>query len=456
MSNAIGSGLDVSDIVTQLMKIEHKQLDRLNKNKAIYDAQLNSYSGLKGLINQFNTALGSLNSKFNTNSYSVASSSEAVVSAASTGTGILNNGVYQLNVTQVAQSQKVASTAYTSKDTALGLSGTFVVNINSESYGITVNSGDSLETIRDNLNAINDKGFIASILSTTAVDGSAEYHLMLSSNDTGLANTMTFSGSVADSLSLTQEITAAKNAKFTFDGFPVERASNTISDLLDGLVFNLNGTTGAATLQVTTNTNIKIDTIKSGVQAVVDAFNAVVSEIDYNQSTSTLRDSSYSLVKSQMKNAMNKVMQTGTVQSILDLGIKSADSQTLSNKDGVQYVSIGKLQLDTAKLATQLRDNFHNVKQFFTAADTGLIASAQATVNGFTEPTGTISNREGIIHNQDRLVDARVEHEEDRLETVKASLVKQYSALDSYIQRYQHISDMLTNQLAALDSFHKK
>ena len=60
-------------------------------------------------------------------------------------------------------------------------------------------------------------------------------------------------------------------------------------------------------------------------------------------------------------------------------------------------------------------------------------------MRGFTESSGTISNREAIINSQERFLDDRVMHESDRLDSVRTNLIKQYSALDSYIQHYQQI-----------------
>lgn len=441
MSNT-SSGLDVSDIVTQLMKIEHKSLDRLNKNKSIYDAQLKSYDDLKGLLSKFTQTLDQLDRTFKNNTYTVHSSEETIFSVASTG-GTLSTGVHSLTVSQLAQAHQLAGAPLATKDTALALTGQLGIAVGTASFEISLQSDDSLVTLRDHINqAANNPGVTASILSTTALDGSTEHRLLLSSNETGVANAMMISGDLADSLNVTQILSAPQNAQFTFDSFDVERASNTVSDLMDGLVIHLNGAMGAASLQVSANTSTQIDSAKDGVQAVVEAYNAVIHTIDSNQSSRVLHDSTYALVKSNVASA---------IKPLLNFGVKIAESQKLHNSLGTEYVSNGALKVDPTQLGTQLREHFQLVKNALTVSDTGLIATLHSAVKGLTAHEGTLENREAIISKQGHLIDNRITHEDVRLERVRDQLIRQYSALDTTIQHYQHISDFLTNQIAAWD-----
>ncbi|MEO7031966.1 MAG: flagellar cap protein FliD N-terminal domain-containing protein, partial [Herbaspirillum sp.] len=105
--SAIGTGLDVNSIVTQLMTVESQPLVALAKKEASYQAKLSAFGSLSGALSSFQTALGNL-SDINKFQKQTSSSSDVTIA---TGTASSNAaaGQYDVNVTQLAQRQSLAA-----------------------------------------------------------------------------------------------------------------------------------------------------------------------------------------------------------------------------------------------------------------------------------------------------------------------------------------------------------
>lgn len=454
--NSMSSGIDVNAIVTSLMDVEQLQLARLSKTRSLYELQLKNYTHFNGLLKAFSDSTSHVKSVFNSHSYKVSSSDTNVLNAVLTGKSI-SPGSHTIITDTLAQAHQIASSAFTTKDTALNLIGDLTIQTDAKQFTLTINASDTLETLRDNINtSLNNQGVSAAILATNGADGSAEYRLVLTSKETGLANQMQLSGTGLSLLNLNHEITQAQNATFRFDGFDVVRANNTVSDLLDGITFTLNAAHSSATLAITEDRDNKNSSINNAVKAFVDAYNAVIDTVDKNQSSQTLRDNTYSLVKLRLENTMKQAIGNTDINILADIGITIAASQTLLNDDGVEYVSTGKLTVDTQKLATLLESNYNDVAAFFTTANTGFISHLSNVLIDINKEGGNISSREKIIHQQELQLDNRMGREESRLDVVKEHLIKQYSTLNTFVQRYQQMSNFLEQQLASLSNSYKK
>ncbi len=455
-TGGLSSGLDVNSIVAAMMDVEKITLQRMSKTKAMYDRQLNNYQQATSLVNQFSTAVDNLDSAFKSSLMKITSSDETAVSAVVSGNAE-STGTHTIEISQLATASQIASKAFSTRDQALGIQGTVEMTTGENSFTLDIDPLDTMENIRDHINyALDNQSATASILATTANDGvTPEFRLILTSQQTGLAQALVLSGDAPGALDLTDELAAASDAMFTFDGFDVVRSTNTISDLLDGLTLTLGSANSNVVLTLAPDTINQAENVKKGISGVVDAYNALVDLIDKNQSTKSLRDGTYSLIKLHLQNTMTQVMGSSAIKSWVDMGVVTAPTTTLVNEDGVDYVSTGKLKIDDDLFAAAMQNNYHGIRDFFTASG-GFIATAQAAVTDVTQEGGTISAREGIITQQENVVVHRMEREEDRLDTVKEKLIRQYAALDTFIQLYQQISNFLEQQIESMNHFRSR
>jgi len=192
--SGIGSGIDSDSIIERLMQLESIPITRMQSQQAVLTQRMGLMSALRGQIGNFQSASNALNSASAFQNVSAKSSNEAVATLSSSSGAV--QGVYQLAVSKLAQAQKVTSDAQTDSTTALGVTGSFVVN----GKGVSISATDTLTSIAQKINETNS-GVTASLIN----GGTGNTYLSLSSNSTGAENKMQLadlSGTVLSGLGL--------------------------------------------------------------------------------------------------------------------------------------------------------------------------------------------------------------------------------------------------------------
>ncbi len=388
----IGSGLDVNGIVTKLMSIEQQPLTALNNKVASYQAQLSGYGQIKSALSQFQSAVQGLSSPTQFQSLT-ASLADATVATASASAGA-TPGTYALEVSSLAQAQKLVAAGQASTSAAIGsgtattltfdfgtiaggtLSNGIYTGASFTSNGagtktVTIDaSNNSLSGIRDAINSAN-----IGVSATIVNDGSASpYRLVLTDNTTGISNSMKISVSGDATISsllsqdpasntgqaLTQTVTA-QNANFKIDGVAVTKTSNTVTDAIQGVTLNLTKT------NVGTPTNISVaqDTasVTKAVNTFVTAYNNITQTLAaataYNPTTKQAAlfngNASVSLMQNQISNVLSRPIAGG------------ASAFTVLSQVGVTLQKDGTLAVDSTKLQSALTSNFNDIAGLFAA-----------------------------------------------------------------------------------------
>jgi len=271
----IGSGLDVSSILEQIVEAERVPTEnRLNFKEASLQAELSAYGTLKGAVSTFQSSFGKLTSASLFNSNTVSVSNQDVLSASSSS--IAKAGNYTVEVKSLAQSQTLASISFNNLDDVIG-SGTLSFNFGTTVYdpGTNFVTGDDTYTsftanperssesvVIDNSNntvtGIRDAINNADIgINATVVDDGSGFRLLISSDQQGINNslqvTVNEGGLVADDTDTSglsilafnsvatnaEQTQTASDAELTVNGLTVFREENTISGAISGLVLNL-------------------------------------------------------------------------------------------------------------------------------------------------------------------------------------------------------------------------
>jgi len=386
----IGSNLDVNSIVSQLLSIERQPITVLDRREAGIQAKITAFGTLQGALSSFQTAAQGLSdtSKFLAYNASSGDSTVASLSASSIATA----ASYALDVTTLAQAQKLVTVGQASANATVG-NGTLSFDFGTISGGtfdsvtgkytgagfagnggatktVTIDStNNSLQGIRDAINSANI-GVSASIVNDG--DPATPYRLVLTSTNSGAANSLkiSVSGDAALSNLLAQDVSAggtqnlsqtitAQNATFKVDGVAITKSSNTISDVISGVTINLLKPASSTTLTVSRNTQ----TVQNSVQAFVKAYNDVNSTLTsisaYNaaaqQGAILQGDSSVRNIQNQIRNTLNS--------TIAGLG----GNLTALNQIGVSFLKDGTLSLDSTKLQSAVDNNFTDIPGLFAA-----------------------------------------------------------------------------------------
>jgi flagellar hook-associated protein 2 len=386
-SPGIGTGLDVNNIVSQLMSVESRPLTRLDQKEAAYQAQLSAYGTLKSALSELQSAIGSLRSGALFRGFKATSSDPAVLSASATGRAA--TGSYSLQVSQLAQAQSLAVAGQASITSAIGsgastqirfefgtisggtLSGgvytgaSFAQNGKIPSGSVTIDAtNNSLGGIRDAINSAN-LGVKASIVG----DGSATpYRLVLQPAQTGAAASMriTVTGDAtlqtllgydpAGAQNLTQSL-AAQDASVTINGLAITSASNTLSEAIEGVTLNL-AKTGSATLTLARD--------EAAIQTAVASFVKA-----YNELNTTLAQLGKYDPASKESGPLNGDAVLRSVQARLRAtlsGTLGGDGLATLSQAGIAFQRDGSLKLDAAKLASVASTRAAELEALFAAA----------------------------------------------------------------------------------------
>lgn len=472
---------DVNDIVDRVMAKQYPKYFRLQTAKSAEAIQLSSYGTLRSLFATLQTQMTKVSDAFKTVSLAASSANSAIATATVTSNEV-GVGSHTVVVSQLAQSQRYTSDKnFASKNTALSIDETltFTNTTNSSShFEVDIAPTDSLEKIRDKINNASDNiGVTAAIVSSTGSGGATEYRLVLTEKS-GLENQVTITGDTGNKFDFTQTI-AAKNAMFTFDGLNVEKASNLVTDVMDGLSLSLTGI-GTTTISVNEGSVDMKSKLFGAITDMLAAYNQIMTFLDGNKTvtvkddntkvSTTLESTPFGFIKSRLQNAMNSVVSGfGHVKTIRGAGIVlSPAKQVIDQYDQEKEVTtVGSLNIDTKTYQeygddTQfnwLVDNdFDNLKNFFTDKDNGLFKAINSAIDDKITPndkTGLIWAAEQAIGKIQTQTELSITNEKNRLDTVKGELIDTFSRINGVISYYQTLSDALEKQYAYLNNMIK-
>lgn len=306
-----GSGLDVRNLVDQLVTAEGGPVSsRLDRKEVNIQEGLTAIGTFKGALLDFQASLAPLRKENAFKSINATSSNEEKFTVTANEHAV--TGSYDIEISQLAQSQKLKSQAFVSELDAIG-TGTISIEfgeVNDAKNSFDVNSeiptqhisideeNSSLRGIQQTINQAN-AGVRASIIN----DGTG-YRLILNSEKSGVENSLRISisdddvndedlfglsllaynpiatteveGGTASGKNL-EEASVAKNALFSIDGINISSGQNEIKDSIPGITLNLNKLTeqGIESFKVEKETA----GIKQSIRSFVSSYNELMTTV---------------------------------------------------------------------------------------------------------------------------------------------------------------------------------
>ncbi|PAV27387.1 flagellar cap protein FliD [Tamilnaduibacter salinus] len=367
-SLGVGSGVLNSDLVDQLVAAERKPVEtRLTQETKRTEALISAYGKIRSAVTDVRLPMRQLGSPDALQSFSASSSGDNV--QVSVDSAKASRGNYNLDVTQLASGQSLASGSFVDRDSTTLGQGTLNISVGDKTTNVTIDSSNN--TLQGIANAINDAdaGVSAGVIDTG--DG---YRLVMSSDDTGTANaakisvTDTGDGNNTDASGLSrfafndttqnlEETVTAKDAKMSVNGIEVTRSTNTVEGVVDGLSFTLNDT-GQSQVEVSQDTQAVADK----VQAFVDKFNTLKSTISELTSFSPEAGGSLLTGDSTVRNIENQLSRQLT--SVVP-GLEDANVRSLADVGITTNFQTGQLDFDAQKFQEQLKANPDDVTALF-------------------------------------------------------------------------------------------
>ena len=467
-SAGIGSGLDVNSIVTQLVAIERQPITDLQTKATQIQTQISEFGKQKSALATLRDAASKLTSSDFWGQTTGASSDTSTVNVTTT-TGAAA-GTYAVAVTSLAAAQSTATGVFAGSTATPG-AGTLHIELGSWGTGqtsftpktgatavdITVAATDTLAQVRDKINSAN-----AGVTAIVLTDASGS-RLMMRSTATGTENAFRTSVVDADGTNtnatglsalaydpssaagvMTRTQTAA-NAVATLNGLPITSASNTLTNVVDGVTLKLSGITSAP---VNVNVLQDNDALKKQLQAFADAYNAVqtliTTQTKYDASTKTGGPLQGDGAAVGLQRSLRNL--AGTSSGASSTFARLADAGLGTDATGQMVITAAKLDNALAN-PTELKKLFSNT-DLAVASNNGIGRQFRVLADSFLSVDGSLNTRADGLRQRLDSNKSQQDKLTDRVAQVEKRLRAQYTALDTQMATLNSLSSYVTQQIA--------
>ncbi len=306
-----GSGIDNAALIKQLTELNQApQAARLESRQSLLETQISDYGLLRSAFAQLQTAANGLASRdtFDAKAVSIPNTSLLGITKLEAKAA---PGDYRLNIEQVAQAQSLSSGNFASPNDAVGKgtltlrfgnwsgdgggtggsAGTFAFAVNPEKAGTTITIDDtnnSLIGLRDAINAegigvqatiVSDGGGFRLLI--TAPSGGFNEIELTAEEDSSAAGLAKFNFNAVANADETTETLAqeqdGRDAKVRVNGLLLTRESNRLTDVIEGLEFDIfnSSTTETITINISADKNVA----ETAIRDFVDAYNTFLKDV---------------------------------------------------------------------------------------------------------------------------------------------------------------------------------
>jgi len=315
----------------------------------------------------------------------------------------------------------------------------FAAGPGSSDFSVTIDAGNnSLAGLRDAINGASAGRVTASLVDTgsgtTLVlrgqDGADQAFVISAAEDVTVPGLAAFAYTAGNpQLSLSAE---AVNARLVFDGVPLSRPGNSITDLVPGIRLNLVQETGTRPVNLS---------------AARDAQALSATLTDYAETLSAMRQligdfrrgaANGEAAGPLMGNATARQMDQALV-AMISAPIASAGGLRLRDL-GVQVTRDGLVSFDASRLATLSEDDLARAESLISAQAGSVFGAGLASLRGIA---GLATPATEGLTRQREAVDRQLEQANERLETYRTTLISQFAAMDQLVASSKAVGTQL-------------
>jgi flagellar hook-associated protein 2 len=454
--SSVGSGIDFGVIRDAIIAQRSRPVQLLQNRANEYTTRIDSLKQLNTALATLTSAAEGLTNRDLGTGRSVTTSDANVVTA--TATSAANLGSVEINVNRLATNLTQSSRSFTAT-TAPVLAGgattaTFELRKGGAASGTSITidaNNNTLEDLRDAINNAN-AGVTASIVDVTG-NGTGN-QLVLSSKETGASGRVelvetTSTGTLTDlnirSLNPPDNDFSKLDASLSLNGLTISRSTNSISDAVTGVTFNLKKT-GSSTIGVTQSSEIE-----NKLRTFINAYNGI-QEVVASQYKKDSRDRPTGIL------AGDPTLRTVQRELRDSVSAESADNGgtfTSLTEIGITRDNDGKLSLDSGVFNEKLKSNPDDVKALLfgkTEDDKGIFQKFQTASAGLSDSvTGSVQTAikgyESSLKNLNGTIAQRIES----INQLRTSLIKQFSVADSLIGQLNGQGTALNSVIKSLE-----
>ncbi|MBD8683768.1 flagellar filament capping protein FliD [Pseudomonas sp. CFBP 13719] len=447
-SSGVGTGIDTDAIVKALVNAEkapkQKQIDTQTLTTT---TTLTAVGTVKSSLETYRAAVAAMNKASAFSGLTGASSNDKAASV--TVTDSASDGTYSLEVTTLATASKISSGVYADKSEAVvnatSSAQTLTITQSFKDSKISIPAGATLAQTRDLINTqLVGRGISANIL--TDASGS---RLVLSSSTTGKGTEISMTadaGSGLDKLTASTTVNEPTNATYKIDGIEMESSTNTVAAAISGVSIKLLEA-GAAktTISVSTNT----DTLKKATTGFVDAYNALMTQLNTLTKVSTGADGTTSGGGLTGDSTVRHLIQSMRNELVSSSG---SSKLTLSHFGINTDQKTGLLAMDDAKWNTAMADpaNVAAIQDMFTGKD-GLLSRMTTATDSYAVKGGILASRSDSLSGTLTKLTEQQQALDRRIKNLTDTLNAKYTAMDTLVAQLNATSKSIMTTLNALN-----
>lgn len=452
-SIGVGSGLPLSDLLSQLESNERQSLNVYTSRATAEQTRFSAYGTIKSGLEALQKAAQTLGQAATFGALKASTTSEAFT--AGTQTGAIA-GQYKIEVKELATSQSLKSAGQASRENALSTSDvTIQVKLANSDTPVTLTLAAKDTSLNGIVQAFNNSADVG-VNATLINDGKAvnPHYLLLNARGTGTESaieSITITGDDTAALeaalgftqgdpasALTEQ--AATNARLFINDTEISSQTNTVQGAIDGVTLTLNKeSTKVENLSITADNSVTEKAINAFVTAYNNVQNTIKSLTSYNTET-------------QQGSALTGDSVARRVQTQLSQALSSASASTGLNLSKIGITTDptnGNLKVDNSKLSDTMKSNMQGVKELF-SGDNGISKTIEATTTQFVKTGGILASATDSITRTLKSLEQQYESASARIDARAASYQKQFQQLDIMMAQMNSTSTYLTQQFSAL------
>lgn len=466
-STGLGSGLNITDIVTALVDADKAAKQKqITTNTTKNTASLSGISQLKSALATFQTTLTNLGSTATPafQGYVASSSNESLVKATASSTAV--GGIYSLVVNKLATASKVSTVALDSTQASAIPSGELTITQNNISTVIKIDATSTLQQVRDKINS--DLQFNTNGISANIINDANGSRLVFSSTRTGAGMDISVKGDssigtlldIDGTKAMTDSGTAAnpgagainglaQDAEFTVDGLKLTSAKNTVENAISGLTLNLVAADSTKTTTITLASNTT--GIQTSLQSFVDSYNTLVKLVSTLTKGTTAADGTYTAAALTGDSTPRNIL--AVIRSQIAASTNTTGLGSLAQLGITTQQSDGTLKLDTTKFNAALSDKQlgSGIQDLF-SADGGLVKRIQSALEPFTKTGGVLADKDTSLNKVKTRLSNDQEALDRRVATLTETLTKKYNAMDLAVAKLKATASSITSIFDAINA----
>ncbi len=434
------TGLFDPKIVEGLIEVEKIPIESAKRRKEAVVTERDEFKKLVDLVNGFDTTLNKLKTKTDFYKMKLESSHPDILDGVVSGFSL--PGSYEFEVRGLAKSEKQLAYGFPDKDqTPVGFGYMVIEREAEEDLDIIIEPGSTLKDVADKINEA-DGGVKAMVINTKyQPDG---YRLLVVSEKSGKESRIRID---EDTTFLEfKEQVVGRNLDVLFEDVPVTDETNSLKELVDGVVFNVKRSEPGTRVQV--SVSYDADATFVSIQDFVQKYNEISKFINgqFQVDPKTGRagilaaDSTIKGVMRTLRSGLGDPIATGgKYRTIADIGI------TTNPKTG-------DLDFNEAKVKQALAEDYEAVaKLFIRNRDVmGLAARLAEQVKGLRDAqNGVLKSRTRALDNIIKDQDEGIARKEQNMVRKEESIKRRFTSLETTLSGLKAQGDFVAQRFAA-------